>query len=200
MIADSNVARSQFSGYDPLTLLGLRIFHPEKIFGKQRTESPMDFTDSLETKRADRFETAFIDPLLDCDVGCCFELQIPFSRVPTVIISERSFDIHRVRVMAFDEIRVVTVHRPNEAGEIGQQTGWQAASKSSGFLSEVERQVCQWSPLTGTLADQKGFHFGCGFASIRHFYVRFYVHFNVRFELLIKCNYSNDIAKYKTTI
>jgi hypothetical protein len=87
VIADANVSLAQLAGDDLLAFLGRRIFHPEKIFRKQRAEPPMNFTNSLGAERPDSFEAAFIDPLLDSDMGLRFELQIPFTPVLAVIAS-----------------------------------------------------------------------------------------------------------------
>ncbi len=120
MIADSNVPKAQLAGHNTMALLRLRIFHPKQIVRQQFAEAPMDFADSLNAERPDAGEAAFIDPLLDRNVGFRLKLQVSLSPVVTKVIAERSFYIDRMRVMALNEVRVVTVHRANEVGESGE--------------------------------------------------------------------------------
>jgi hypothetical protein len=120
VMANANISFAQLAGYDSLTFLRRRIFYPKKIVRKQFAESPVRFTDSLGAERADSFEAAFIDPSLDRNMGRRFELEIPFLSVLAVVVSECSLDVHRVRIMTLDEIRVVTVHGTNKGGGRGQ--------------------------------------------------------------------------------
>ena len=38
-------------------------------------------------------------------------------RIRAVVVLKRAFDINRVGVVPFNEVGVVTVHRPNQIGE-----------------------------------------------------------------------------------
>jgi hypothetical protein len=118
--ANSNVPLAQFARHDPLAFPGLRIFYPKKVVRKQRAEPPVSFTDSLGAEGADSLEAAFVNPFLDRDMGFRFELKVPFPSLLAVIVSERSLDIDRVRVVSLDEVRVVAVHRSNQSGKRGK--------------------------------------------------------------------------------
>ena len=47
---------------------------------------------------------ARIDPLLDIDMSLGFQLKIPFFRVGAVIVFQGALNIHRMRVVAFDQV------------------------------------------------------------------------------------------------
>ncbi len=49
-----------------------------------------------------------------------FELQVALPRVLAIIVLQGPFDIDGVSVVPFDEVAVVTVHRPHETGERSQ--------------------------------------------------------------------------------
>ena len=64
-------------------------------------------------------ESAAVDPFLDGDVRFGFELEVALFGVVAVIALEGALDIDRVRVVPFDQIAVVAIHRAHEVGERG---------------------------------------------------------------------------------
>jgi hypothetical protein len=68
-------------------------------------------------------------------------LQVALAGVLAVVVLERPLDVHRVRVVPFNEVGVVAVHRSHEVCKRGQKGRGQAATEASGFLGEVERKV-----------------------------------------------------------
>ncbi len=58
-----------------------------------------------------------------------FELQIALADILAVVVFLRPFDINRVRVVPFDEVAVIAVHRPHKVGKRGQQTLGQTTAK-----------------------------------------------------------------------
>ena len=59
-----------------------------------------------------------------------FELQVAFFGVVAVVTLEGALDIDGVRIVAFDQIAVVAIHRTHEIGE-GGQTDFRATSAES---------------------------------------------------------------------
>jgi hypothetical protein len=88
-------------------------------------------------------EPAFVDPFLDGDMGPRLQLEIAPAGVLAVVLPERTFDIHGVRIVPLDQVAVVAVHRPHKGREGGQQVGQEAAPESGGFLRKVEGEVGQ---------------------------------------------------------
>ena len=63
-----------------------------------------------------------------------FELQIAFIGIFAIVVVQRALDINGVRVMSFDQIAVVAVHRPHEIGKRGRKALRQAAPKPRSLL------------------------------------------------------------------
>src|ERR1700732_491222 len=93
-------------------------------------------------------EPAPVDPFLDGHVRLGFELQVAPARVLAIIIPERAFDIDGMGVVPFDQVAVVTVHRPYETRERNQQPLRQTAAKSRRFLRKPDGEVGQRAALT----------------------------------------------------
>ena len=122
----------------PLTAVG--IFDPEQRIGQQLTESPVDLADSLRGERT-VLQPAAVDPALDRDVCPGFKLEVALFSVCAVVLVQRALDIHRVGVMPLDQVAVVTVHRPHEVGERGEDALGQAAPKPGRMGGELDRQI-----------------------------------------------------------
>ena len=106
--------------------------------------------------------------------ACGFHLQVALAGVLAVVILERPFDVHRVRVVAFDEVGVVAVHRAHQVGERGQEGRGQTAAEACGLLGKLQRKVGDLPAMAGAVADQQWLHQGNQLASIRRFFVRFH--------------------------
>jgi hypothetical protein len=78
-------------------------------------------------RRGPSGDSARIDPGLDIHVGAGFELQVSFGWILAVVVSERPLDIDRMRIVAFDEIAVVAVHRANQVGKPRHDPGRETA-------------------------------------------------------------------------
>ncbi len=114
--ADRDIAVAQFAGDDLDLFFRRRVFDPEQIFGQQFAEAAMDFADGVRRDGA-ALETAAVDPLLDRDVRFGLELEVALLAVLAVVVLEGALDIDRVRVVPFDQVAVVAVHRAHEIGE-----------------------------------------------------------------------------------
>ena len=62
-------------------------------------------------------EATLIDPFLDGDMGFGFQLKVALLRILAVVVLHRPFDVDGVRVVTFDEVAVVAVHRAHEVRE-----------------------------------------------------------------------------------
>jgi hypothetical protein len=139
--ADLHIPASQFSGDNPVALFGGGVFYPEQILRQQLTEAPMDFLDTFGSTCARAIQAAFVDPLLNRDMRFGFVLQIALVRVGTVVILERPLDIHRMRIVTFNKVGIVTIHGTHERGERREQTRREAATKTCGLLREVKSKI-----------------------------------------------------------
>jgi len=83
------------------------------------------------------FQSSVVDPSLDGYVSPRFDLQVSFMRVRTILVSQSALDVHRMRVVAFDQVGIIAVHRPDQLGERFQDTGGQARSKSCRLLGQI---------------------------------------------------------------
>jgi hypothetical protein len=99
---------------------GGRIFDPEKILGQQFTEAPVNFPDAFRLDSKASLEATAVDPFLHGDMRFGFQLKVALAGVLAIFILERPLDIHRVRIVAFDEVGVVAVHRTHQLGERSQ--------------------------------------------------------------------------------
>src|SRR5208283_819611 len=78
---NTDVPLSPFAGDYTKPLLCCRIFHPEKILRQQLTEAPMNLLDSFRLAGQTTFQSATVDPLLHCNMGFRFLLQVALVRV-----------------------------------------------------------------------------------------------------------------------
>ena len=104
------------------------------------------------------------------------KLEIALLGVLAVVALERALDIDRVRVVPFDQVAVVAVHRPHEIGERGQQACGQGAAEAGALLRQLQGEIGQGCPVARAFADQQRLHQADGFAPVfGRFNVRFYV-------------------------
>ena len=68
------------------------------------------------------------------------QLEIAITGVPAVIAVKRELDVDRVGIVPLDQIAVVAVHRPHEAGERTEQAVGQAATETRRSWQPVQRQ------------------------------------------------------------
>jgi hypothetical protein len=120
------------------------------------------------------FQSPAVDPLLRSDVCMRFELQVAFSGVFAVVVLERPLDVDGVRVVPFNQVGVVAVHRTDEVRERSEKGRGQAAAEAGGFLSKVEREIGECSAMPRAAPDKQGLHQGDEFAPILSRYVRFH--------------------------
>ena len=155
----------------------------------------MGFADGVRGDSA-TLEAAAVDPSLDRDVCFSFELEVAFLRVLAVVVPESALDIDGMRVMPFDQVAVVAVHRPHEVGERGHQAFGQRAPEPGALLHQFEGEIGQGGAMAGAVADQQRLHQRDSFAAILcRFYVRYYVRFFVSHNVLY-INCLNKIKKH----
>ena len=92
-------------------------------------------------RRGRALETARVNPVLDGDMGPGLELQVALLGVLAVIPFKRALDVDRVGIVPFDQVAVVAVHRPHEAGERGEQTVGQGAAEAGALLPQFEGKL-----------------------------------------------------------
>jgi hypothetical protein len=134
MASHLDVAPSQFTGHDTKPFFRRRLFHPQKIVGQQIAKAAVDFAEAVRRECTATFEATAVDPFLDDDVSLGFELQISLASILAVIVLEGPLDIDGVRIVPLDEIGVVAVHRPHQAGKRREQTRRHAATEPGGLL------------------------------------------------------------------
>src|SRR5260370_32809089 len=127
--SDLYVARAQFAGNKADGLLGRRVFDPQEIVGQQFAKAPVHFADSFSLDCKTAFEAAAVNPFLYQDVRLGFKLQVTLAGVFAVVVLERPLDVHGMRVVSFDQVGVVAVHRTDQAGKRGRQGREQAAAE-----------------------------------------------------------------------
>src|SRR5882762_6601362 len=75
MVTDLYISPTQFAGHYLYTYFRVRVFNPQQIFRQLLAEAGLDLTDTLTRDRAP-FQTAAVNPSLDCDMRFRFQLQI----------------------------------------------------------------------------------------------------------------------------
>src|SRR5215469_10921934 len=133
------------------------VFDSEKILGQQFAKAVVDFADRVGGKGA-AFEATRVDPLLDSNVRSSLKLEVAFFCVLAVVVFKGALDIDRMRVVSFDQIAVVTVHRADESSERDQQTLGKRAAKSSALLRQLKGKIGQDGTVRGALCDQQRLH------------------------------------------
>jgi hypothetical protein len=176
--ADRLLVPPGFSWHDPYPLLRDRTLHPQFV-RDSRAESAMYFANALADDRAFR-QAAAVDPLLHRDVRFRFELKTTLAGILAVVVFQGAFDIDRVSVVAFDQVAVVAVHRPDKIGNRGQQALEQTPAKSAGFLRQLQGKVRECATMTVTFADEQASITEQFPADFRRLNVLFYVRFLLR--------------------
>jgi hypothetical protein len=133
--ADFNIARAQFAWHDADALPGGRISDPEQGVGEVFAKPAVEFAEIVRVGDG-AAKTAGIDPVLDSDMGFRLKLEIALARVVAVVVLECPLDIDGVRIVSFDEIAVVAIHRANEIGKGGYETRGQAPAEASRLLGK----------------------------------------------------------------
>ena len=105
------------------------VCNPEQVIGQLTAKSQMNFAKAFGRCRA-AIKPAFINPFLNVDMGAGFQLQIALFGIGAVICFQRPLDIDRVRIMAFDQVAVVTVHRSHEIRQRAHNGVRQAGSET----------------------------------------------------------------------
>jgi hypothetical protein len=109
----------------------------------------MDPTQASARGRFPEGKASAIQPSLHRDVGACFELQVPPVLVPAVVFAHRALDVDRVSRVAFDQVRVVAVHRPNQIGQRPDDSIRQAAPQPRPRGGQLERDIVQGRSRVG---------------------------------------------------
>jgi hypothetical protein len=175
--ANAHVAMAQLAGNDAQTFMRVGLFDPEHVLGQRLAKTPMNVADAF-CRHGVAVQTATIDPTLDGDMRLRLKLEIALFRISAVVVLERPLDIDRVRVVAFDEIAVVAIHRSDEIGERPDDAGWKATAKARRLGGEIDRKVSKRPPMVRLLVDEQGLHRGHQFMTIGSLRdVRFYVLF-----------------------
>lgn len=84
-----------------------------------------------------------------------FELQVTLLGIGAVIVMESALDIDRVRVVAFNQVAVITVHGPDERGQRRRNLIRQAAAECNGARGQIEGEIVQLAPVRRVLADHQ---------------------------------------------
>jgi hypothetical protein len=98
-------------------------------FRQPLTEPPVRFTKTVGGYGSPS-EISFVDPALDSDMRSRFELQIAPPGIGAIVILQGPLDFDRMRVVPFDEIAEVAIHRADESSERSQHAGRQTAAKT----------------------------------------------------------------------
>ena len=138
----------------------------------------MDFPDAIACGCAP-LQAATVDPFLNGDVRFRFVLQVALVGILAVVVLERALDIDGMSIVPFDQVAVVTVHRPHQISKRGQQTLWQAAPKSGRLLRQIEGEVREPAAVARVFTDQQRLH-------QRDQFVQIFCRYHVRFNVLIK--------------
>ena len=108
------------------------------------------------------------------------KLQVALLQIGAVVVPQRPLDVDRVGVVAFDEIRVVAVHRPDQIGQRLPDTGRKAAPEPGRRRGQLKGEVTQPGPVARTVSKDQRLHSRLAFAPvvgrfIGRFIVRFFV-------------------------
>ena len=168
MPAHLHVALAQVAGNDPEAFLRARSFDPKQFIGEAFAESPVDFREPAG-RRGATLEPAGVNPLLDCDMGFGFELEIALFGLGAVVALQCTLDIDGVCVVALDQVAVVAVHCPDESCERGVHTRWQASAEARGPRGQLDGEVGQPGPVPGAFGDQERLHPGNALPAVLRF-------------------------------
>src|SRR5437870_398136 len=80
MCSDLDVATANPACFDFVSLMSIRILHPQQIVRQELTETPVDLFRRVDTERA-ALEIALVDPFLYCNVRASFKLKVALARI-----------------------------------------------------------------------------------------------------------------------
>jgi hypothetical protein len=165
MRADFHMAAPDRAGDNAQALARVGLGNPEQIVRQQFAKPPVNLADPLLCG-CPSLQAARVDPFLDGDVGFRLELQIALVRIDAVIVPERPLDVDRMGVVAFDQVAVIAVHRPDQIGQRREQALRQAAPETRRAGREFERKVGERAAVARALAGEQRLHHAEVFARI----------------------------------
>ena len=142
MAPDLDVSRPQFTGDDRNGFAGDGVLYAQKLRRQQFAEAPVQFRQRF-WRCGMRGQSAPVDPELHFDMRPCFQLQVAPYRIVAVIARQGPLDVDRMRVMAFDQIAVIAVHRPDQVGKGRGQRRRQAPAEALGFRGQFQSEIVQ---------------------------------------------------------
>ncbi len=142
MLADPHITVTQLARDDRLAPSSSGFLDPEQVRGQSTFKAPVDVEHGLDGGRL-AGERAFVDPALGGDVRFGLFLQIAFFLVLAVVSSKRSFDIDWVRVVAFNEVAVIAVHRAHDIADGCDHAVGQAGSELGSGGIKLEHQLVE---------------------------------------------------------
>ena len=98
---------------------------------------------------------AVIDQCLDMNVGDSLKLQIALLGFVRKIVGERPVDRPRMGIMAFDQIRIIAVHRSDEIADCLLNERLDPASEPVRFRHQFQRRIIERSD---SLLGKEGLH------------------------------------------
>jgi hypothetical protein len=98
MLANPDISLAQLARDNLHTLVCVRVFDPEQVFRQQFAEAPVNLADGVRSDGAPPY-AAFVDPLLNRNVGLSFELEIALLGVAAIVALERAFNVDGVCVV-----------------------------------------------------------------------------------------------------
>ena len=138
--SDLHVIAAQLSRHDIHRPPAVRVGNHQQLFRQQLAEAPMNLADRSDRRRA-TFYAALVDPALHGDVRPCFKLQVALFGIAAVVVLHRTLDVDRVRVVPFDQVGVVAVHRADEVRQRPDDSWRQTAPESRRRGGELDREI-----------------------------------------------------------
>ncbi len=145
VLADLDVPRAELSRFNHDSLACVGVFGNQQLRRQHRAEAAMQFDHHGRRGRRVRHPT-FVDPSLHSDVRQRLLLKVALLGIGAVVVGSRPLDIDRVRIMPFDEVAVVAVHRTHQVSERARNWLGEAGAKSGRRFRQFQRQVVE--PLT----------------------------------------------------
>ncbi|MFD0389274.1 hypothetical protein ACFQ4K_18165 [Tistrella bauzanensis] len=111
-----------------------------------------------------------------------FKLKVPLLRVGAIVALQSPFDVDRMGIVAFDEIAVIAVHRPDESGQFHGDHRRHGRPQGRGLLGKLDGKIDKFGAPERALADHHRLHHADILVPIlgTRFNVRFHVRFHVR--------------------
>jgi len=98
----------------------------------------MDLADALYSS-CPIAEAARVDPLLNGNVRFGFKLKVALLRVVAVVIRQCPLDIHRMGVVALDQVAVVAIHGTDQIRQGLERALGEASTKACGVRRQIDR-------------------------------------------------------------